>query len=1040
MINGITNPHQRPFSDKFFILERFILKQRIQIMKTLEHKDDNDIISLCISLLSQNLFLKKFRLDPGYRLKVLLELDKDSKILRQAKRELILLFEDSSFIQEFSETVKKSKREDFEFDEKRLLMNIINERQYIKVFTSAFLKENKKIFWFYLLWREFMEKGRISEAIAAEAMLLELIGGYFQGYFLFWNESPYEKERNAHYYLLSAIRELVKKINPFFLDYIESQRGNTRLSEEIQDIVDSLKYNNLTDQFDEISDHLKDIYEKNIDIFNNKQLYKSILTICALIHFNNLPLEQKILELNKIQGVSKFIELVQKYPMIYPDKMLTVDLPAWFRNGVLPSFKTLIEEKIKSLEHIRSISYLEKDEEGLTHFILVKYLCKILILKKQYSEAFKLLVDRFEFIERLVDTKFKNLELCNGEDHFQVEMLFLLGQIAGFSGKSAVINQIIKSFNRMELSETDSLLALKFPALKSILYRISGEYKKESIFIRGVDIERKKLLKEPKLNPLEIIEYLFPAQLFFSEEFNPKAIEQQSYIQQSVLTFERESLIPHNIEPYIVYLDTRKIFLNNIPYSEALEIRDKSFELSHLNFMSLQLQCMGSFKEALIYAPDIVSLINFYDKNDDKRILMETIAFPYLYLGDYKNAKIFLEKALEFNPTDAYYNEYLILVNLALEDVSEARKHLFKQYYLEKVGKTTEITIYIESSYRLLLFWLQESKFDDVINSLLDYPPESDNLIPYVDKIYCDIGTTLANLGFFEKALYYYLKSYKFTKDAEFQAKLLNNIGTLHSDQRNIEKAIETFQNALRLNSDDKMIWLNLAKMHQLKLNHIEAKDIYKKASKYFKKKDKKFSEFMTLQSELAKLDSKGIINLNLVGDNDALDHLKVARELFLNRNTIKFLSDNTGSIIHHLTNGFDCLFHSTISLWLDKILRKTYPNQTWPPPNIKKDLPRGVREVWRGKHMTFGNISHLINDVLAANPNNIVKTFRDEIFRYLNSEDLRNIKKMADISADIRNPASHGGIIDNQTLMNVLPNLIGNLNKCILILNKFGK
>jgi len=105
MINGITNPHQRPFSDKFFILERFILKQRIQIMKTLEHKDDNDVISLCISLLSQNLFLKKFRLDPGYRLKVLLELDKDSKILRQAKRELIFLFKDSSFIQEFSETV-----------------------------------------------------------------------------------------------------------------------------------------------------------------------------------------------------------------------------------------------------------------------------------------------------------------------------------------------------------------------------------------------------------------------------------------------------------------------------------------------------------------------------------------------------------------------------------------------------------------------------------------------------------------------------------------------------------------------------------------------------------------------------------------------------------------------------------------------------------------------------------------------------------------------------------------------------------------------
>jgi len=1039
MINEPVSPNQRPFSDKLFLLERFILKQRIEIMKTLEDKDNNDLISLCIFLLLQNLFLKKFRLDPGYRLKVLLELDKDSKILRHAKRELILLFEDSSLIQEFSETVKESKREDFEFDKNRLLMNILNERQYIKIFTSAFLKEDEKIFWFYILWRGFKEKGKISESIATEAMLLELIGGYFQGYFLFWKESPYEKERNAHYYLLSGIRELVKNINPFFLDYIESQRGNIRLSEEIQDIIDNLNYNNLTDQLDEISDHLKDIYKDDINIFNNKQLYKSILTICALIYFNDLPLEQKILDLNKIQGVSKFIELVVKYPKIYPDKRFTVDLPTWFRNGLLPSFKSLIEEKIKSLEHIRSISYLEKDENALTHFILVKYLCKIFILKKQYSEAFRLLVHRFEFIERLVDSKFKNLEICNKEDHFQVEMLFLFGQIAGFSKKSAVINHIIKIFNKMELSETDPSIALKFPALKSILYRISGKYEKESILIRSLDLERKKILKEKKLNPLEIMEYLFPAQLLFSEDFNPKVIEKQTYFQQSVYTFERESLIPPTKEPYIVYLDIRKGCLNNMSIPEALEMWDKSLELSNLNYMSLQSQCMGSFKEALLYAPDIISLINFYDKNNDQRILMETIAFPYLYLGDYKNAKMYLEKALEFSPTDTYYNEYLILVNLALEDVSEACKHLFKQYNLEILRKTTEIATYIESSYRLLLFWFQESKFDKIINSLLDCPPESDNLIPFVDKIFCDIGTTLANLGFFEKALYYYLKSYKFTKDVEFQATLLNNIGTLHSDQGNIEKATEIFQNALRLNPDDKMVWLNFAKMYQLKLNHIKAKDIYKKASKRFENEDEKFSDFMKLQSELAKLDSKGIINLNLIKDNDALNHLKTARELFLNRNTIKYLSDNTGSIIHHLTNGFDCLFHSTISLWLVKILRKIYPNSTKLPPDIWKELPRGVRLVWKGKQMSFGNISHLINDMLAINPNNLVKTFRDEIFQFLSSEDLKKIKKMADISSDIRNPASHGGIIDNQTLMNALPEIIGKLNKCILIFNKFS-
>ncbi len=465
---------QQPFTDQLFILERFILKQRIQIMKTLEDKEDGELISLCLSLLTQNIFLKKFRLDPGFRLKILLKIDKDPKIIRQAKREFILLFENPSFIIEFSEKVKESKREDFELDKSRLLMNIVNERQYIKIFNSAFLPDNEKIFWIYLLWRDFMEQGKIPEAIATESMLIELIGRYFQGYFLFWKESPYENERNAHFFLLKAIKEFISQINPHFLDYVESQRENIRLTEEIQDIIDGLNYNLLRTQINEISDHLKDIYDQDINLFNKKLLNKSILTVCALIYFNNLPLEQRFLELNKIQGISKFIELVRRNSEIYLDEPLTADLPAWFRNGLLPSFESLIEEKIIHLKHKRSINYLERDEDALTHFILVKYLCKILILKKQYSEAFKLLIIRFEFVENLVDTKFKNLDICKAEDPFQIEMLFLLGQIAAYSGKPFVQSQVIKCFNKMEKSETDKLKSLKFPALKSIIYLIRG--------------------------------------------------------------------------------------------------------------------------------------------------------------------------------------------------------------------------------------------------------------------------------------------------------------------------------------------------------------------------------------------------------------------------------------------------------------------------------------------------------------------------------------------------------------------------------------
>lgn len=1035
--------YESPFmKDKFFLLERFILNQRIKTIKIIEESPEEDYKSICVDLMLENLFLKKLHLDLGFRLKIYDDINNHPNILRKIMRDVLIFYNEKDLFQNFSDKINDL-QDDYEVYEKNLILNMNELRQYYQIFSSAFLKDKNKEVWFYCLWIFFREKGKIPEAIAIESILMEFISEYYQGHNLFWKSMPYGKNRNPHYYLLSGINEIIENLDPFFLDYIEAQRKNMLLCEEIQKIIDNLNYHNLKSVVSELFKHFRDLMSMDLDIIDKIMIKGRIMNICGIIYFNDLKFEEKIELLNKFYGIDTIIEKIQNNNDLYPLEDLISDLPIWYKYNLLPKFYNFIDSKQAQLK-----AKLQSEDEidnstYRNYFILIKYLCKILIKQEKFSEAFKILYLNFQIIASVKEALTQGLEIksiIDIKNHIHIEIFFLFGEIVIKAKKKAIIKFVMKIFDKMAISTSEQKVKLKFKILKSVLFRMKEDFEKEHEILDDLNKEIKDIRENEELNPLELMHYICPPHLMFSEDFNPERMQEHMANQQSLLWLENEALIPIMSEQYFIYADIRKNLLDNFKtYPECLYWEEEVL-LNENIFKCLQLQSLACFSECIGVIKNILELSIGINNPEKLRIIMETIAFPYFYFRDYKNSKFYLEEALIYNPNDVYYYKYLVVINLLLGYIDEAGKYLMKLYMVESNKISYDILWYIRSTYNSLIIQFKTIQFLKIITKLINEPTCVRFFATRLSKIYCDIGHTFADLGYFKEALEYFQKAIENSHDEKFKASLLNNIGTVYSDLRQLDIALEKFKEANLLNPYDLGAWMNIAKMHKFKLNFLRAKEVYMEAAEFFSSKDVKLTAYLELQGNLMDISIKGILNLNLVKNLDALSHLQLAHQLVININRMNYLSENTGIIFISLVNGFDCLFHSTISqIFLNKLLT-LFPANSKLPKDLQKKLPLGIREIWRGKHMSMGNIDYLIKSLLDPNSNDPIKEFKKLLPPQITDEDLIILQKFANLARKTRNPGSHGGIIDQTEFIKNIPSMIETLNKAIIIFDKINK
>ncbi|KKK51159.1 hypothetical protein LCGC14_3117760, partial [marine sediment metagenome] len=342
---------------------------------------------------------------------------------------------------------------------------------------------------------------------------------------------------------------------------------------------------------------------------------------------------------------------------------------------------------------------------------------------------------------------------------------------------------------------------------------------------------------------------------------------------------------------------------------------------------------------------------------------------------------------LKFKPDDAYYNKYLTILHLFQENYEKASKNLFKIYQIGDHSNYMSVNANLKSLLQYLIIWFKEDKFNKIILKMISEPECIKSFVKKLDIIYCDVGLSLADLGYFDEAIEYFNKASDITQNSEFKASLLNNIGTVYSDTIKLNNAIEKFEMALEINPNNPMFWNNLAKMYQFKLNYIKAKEIFLEAEKHFKNIDKKTADLMHIHSLIMDMHIMGIINLNIVHEKDALAHFKLAEQLVRNVNNLDALTENTGIIFIELTNGFDCCYHSTFSKFFLDVLIEIYPINSKIPYKDWKKLPLGLRELWKGNHMSMAHISFLIDELL--NPNKLILALKKALPSIITENDL---------------------------------------------------
>lgn len=321
---------------------------------------------------------------------------------------------------------------------------------------------------------------------------------------------------------------------------------------------------------------------------------------------------------------------------------------------------------------------------------------------------------------------------------------------------------------------------------------------------------------------------------------------------------------------------------------------------------------------------------------------------------------------------------------------------------------------------------------------MISEPEYIKSFVKKLDIIYCDVGLSLADLGYFDEAIEYFNQALDITQNDEFKASLLNNIGTVFSDKIKLNNAIEKFELALEINPNNPIFWNNLAKMYQFKLNNIKAKEIFIEAEKHFKDIDKKTADIMHAHSLIMDLHIMGIINLNIVHEKDALAHFKLAEQLVRNVNNLDTLTENTGIIFIELTNGFDCCFHSTFSKSFLDVLADIYPINSNIPDKDWKKLPLSLRELWKGNHMSMGNISFLIDELLNPNSDKLILDLKKALPSVITENDLIIIQEFTSLARPTRNPGGHGGILDKTIFINNISKIIKSINKTLIVFEKF--
>jgi len=883
---------------------------------------------------------------------------------------------------------------------------------YTLAFETPYIKNEGKLEFLYQLWVYFMEQGLRREAVATESLIYELVFNRHQGHMLLNTSSPYMPYSNTNSYYLESTREIISRLTFETIDFIEAQFKNILLNENVQGVINGLHLPALHGYVGKWLDHFGDLLEKELSIIDRILIDSDLYNLVLLLYFENLPFDQQMQELDVFYGIDYVITRLTESPDLLSLDHSPGDLSFWQRGGLLPDLVPFLQNRLTSAESL--------DEEQ--QYIIVRYCCKGLLDDGKPAAASEFLHERYPELK---------LDITN---RVHLDLVYLIGEIACETGNQKDFDLVIRVLESWKQEAADIHDKNKFAIQQSMLFRKNRDYINEYNVITSLNIDQEQFFKDPDTNPVEVKFNIFPSWELLSEDDDPKRISFYMWENQTPYYLDREPFIPISHETYYMYYFIRAKAFETIPFNYLIPI-DHENDAHHFMQLSLNAQSEASFQRAARFAEIGANHLQFVTDIELRRLFHEAAAFPAFYLGNIDDAKKRLNLALAEKPLDSYYLEYLVLIETGRGDIKAAAEYLRKIYHLDTVIKDPKDFQNLKNLYQALRMRVTEKKsFDDLLNEILGQKVFDDLSKNDQAKIYQDVGFGLADIGYLDEALDYFLKALDIVDDNTLKASILNNIGTVYSDMRNTDDAIDFFQKAIDLNPDNFRHHLNMAEMYGFKLDYPRAKSIIEAILPKFKGEDPRVTAFLLAFIFKMELLNGGILNLNVIENADAKAHFMLARQLMININSLEYLKQNTGYIFIALTNGFDCAFHSIFSSRIKEILKKIYPRfpKEQIPTNEWYHLNPGFRSLLQDEHISIGAIARTFRDFqMNSKLGRAMQDVKTDLMSLLEMPDMKVIENAATILEKLRNPSGHGEIYD-------YAKYIDNVRSTMIAINEF--
>ncbi len=1016
-------PH---YGKQHFLLEHYILKQRKDILKKIEGMTEPDRKSLALSMQLSNLFLKKYHLDPGFHLEINLQMDEKPELMRQIQREIFAFLIDQQSLPPVSELTKEMEEEFKLYKANKLIERSIHPWTSNLFFSTGLIRDDLKERHFYQMWKKCEELGTRIDTLATESLLLELMMGEYYGHVLFQDLTLQRNPGNTQYYFLESTREIVEKLDFSALDYLESQRKNLLHFDDVPKIIDSLKYPNLTQILKELLPHTKDVVQDQ-DPITQVQLKTELTQVLAVLFFEKMESNKQFALLNRFDGLESVFTHLKDNLSLYPLENIIPDFPIWESLNLLPEIQAIIENHLP--QDLKQTTPTDKK-------LLLKYKCRAYIARSLINEALNSLKSEFAEIEEWINAP-SSLKKPDDSDWFHLELLNLLGEIYCTLGDEQKIDALVELYRNLINKSADDRVKLKLNVQLAILHRRERNFAREMLLLEDLQPIIEFFRSGKQMNPVEVTLSLFPLGITASENNDPNRIIAHQMKFSTPEFLKLEPTIPKMFETYCLYADLRWKYIKSVPNIVDLERMEHHLHFERIRDNCLAYQSMATFKKAIEEIQTVRQdlLIAPLDQ-EEVSIYIESCTFPNLYLGDFRSTIDHLQRAIKNNPLDFYFYSYLFILYAITGNLGAVKEILLKLYSYER-SAIPNFYWYLKKCFQNVMIWAKSQKFASIIIPLIKEIGRDLKDENRIAKVCCDVGIAIADLGYSEEAIQYFNQALQHTDEIKFKAQIVNNIGSVYSDQQLLEKALDSFEEGRKLDPTNLTTWMNIAKIHTFQVNYHRAKKILEEARKQFENHaDAKMA--IDIELAAAELGEKSNINLSLVKDPTVLSHIRYALHLIQNLNFIPGAKDYTGPIFTALANAFTCLFELKLgSIFLQDISKKygkgaSIPKEDW------KQIPWGLQEMWKGKSIGVGQLARLIQDIQEEHPNPMVKELAQQIPSSLIEEDLTAIENLGSKLEPLRNPASHGKILDWNTFTKNIGDVTVLLNQVIEIFSRF--